>query len=89
MSERKPRWEDAIGSLFDASAYAPADIAVPAPQGVDLRLPELMIENRGPGRPAFEGTLGYGDLEARGSYQRRDPMSPAEWKAMLSYRRSF
>jgi len=83
----KTRWEEAMGNLFDVSAYAPAPAREPT--GADLRLPEISIENRGVGRPAFEAGYGYGDLEARGSYQRREPMSPAEWKAMLYYRRSF
>lgn len=52
-------------------------------------LPSLSVESVGPGRPRFGAAYGGDELGIRGSYQHRDQFSPAQWSAMLNYRKQF
>jgi hypothetical protein len=85
----KPRWEDAMGSLFDMSKYPPpVDYVAPPIQGLDIPL-RARVESMGVGRPQYSADVDLGPVSVEGSYRRQNDISPAEWKAMLRYGRSF
>lgn len=84
---------DAMAQAYQQllNSYAAAKFTPPQPQGA-APLPNLSVE--GAGRPSFYGprfaaSYGGDEVGIRGSYQRSDPLSPAQWSAMVNYRKQF
>jgi hypothetical protein len=78
-----------LQALRDAQAYAPANIQPQEPQGYQGALPSLSPNDFGYGRPGVNFNVPLGGVDLQGSYRKRFPDAPPEWRAMLGLNKSF